>query len=168
MRARGAVIAQNQPELSYERFKKLERTHKGIDAQPALKEKKKYASKNSTFRSDPRDTYVVSYVGQTDWGGMDEHIKGFYTITDGDLMLEVNALKDTVCITFQLVNKDQKPMDLFLEILSEENIPYRASGRYTRYMPRIKLPVKQRSYLFWARGDCRLPEQQKCEARELC
>ncbi|MDO5133977.1 MAG: hypothetical protein Q4D81_13510 [Eubacteriales bacterium] len=142
MRARGAVIAQNQPELSFERFKKLERNHKGIDEQPTLKEKKKYASKNSTFRSDPRDTYVVSYVGQTDWGGMDEHIKGFYSITDGDLMLEVNALKDIFCITFQLVSKDRKPLDLFLEILDEENIPYKASGRYTRHMPKIKLPVK--------------------------
>ena len=54
-------------------------------------------------------------------------------------MLEVNALKDTFCITFQLVNKDQKPLDLFCEVLKQENIPYSVSARYTRYMPRIKL-----------------------------
>ena len=30
---------------------------------------------------------------------MDTHIKGVYTITDGDLMLELNAIKDTFCIT---------------------------------------------------------------------
>ena len=140
LRARGAIIAQNQPELSYERFKKLARDHNGIDEQPTLKAKKKYAAKNSTFRSDPRDTYVVSYVGQTDWGGMDAHIKGFYTITDGDLMLELNALKDTFCLTFQLIDKDRKPLDLFCQVLEQEGISYSVSERYTRYMPKIQFP----------------------------
>ena len=140
MRARGALIKQNQPELSYERFKKLARDHKGIDGQPDLKAKKKYASKSSTFRSDPRDTYTISYVGQTDWGGMDAHIRGVYTITDGDLMLEVNALKEAFCITFQLINKDCRPLELFCEVLEQEGIPYEVSDQYVRYMPKIKLP----------------------------
>ena len=140
MRARGALIAQNQPELSYERFKKLARAHKGIDEQLNLKAKKKYAAKHSTFRSDPRDTYTISYVGQTDWGGMDAHIKGFYTITDGDLMLELNALKDVFCLTFQLINKDRKPLELFCELLEQEGVPYSVSERYTRHMPKIQLP----------------------------
>ena len=140
MRARGAVIMQNEPELSYERFKKLDKVHKGIDEQPNLKAKKKFASKNSTFRSDPRDTYTISYVGQTDWGGMDAHIRGFYTITDGDLMLEVNALKDKFCITYQLINKDPRPLELFCDLLKEEGVPYSVSERYTRFLPKIKLP----------------------------
>ena len=140
MRARGALIKQNQPELSYERFRKLDKAHQGIDAQPNLKAKKKFASQNRAFRSDPRDTYTVSYVGQTDWGGMEAHIKGFYTITDGDLMIEVNALKDAFCITFQLINKDRKPLELFCELLRQERLPYKVSERCTRYMPKIKLP----------------------------
>jgi hypothetical protein len=140
MRARGALILQNQPELSYEYFKKLDEVHKGIDAQPNLKAKKKYASKNSAYRRDPRDTYVVSYAGATDWGGMEAHIKGFYSITDGDLMLEVNALKDSFCITFQLINKDRKPLELFCEVLEQEGIPYSVSELYTRYLPKIRLP----------------------------
>lgn len=140
MRARGPLIAQNQPELGIERFKKLDKVHRGIDEQPDLKAKKKFAAKNSTFRSDPRDTYTISYVGQTDWGGMDAHIRGFFTITDGDLMLEVNALKDKFCITFQLINKDRRPLELFCEVLDQENIPYSVSERHTRYMPKIKLP----------------------------
>ena len=140
MRARGAVIRQNQPELGCERFKKIAANHKGIDEQPDLKAKKKFASQKSTFRSDPRDNYTISYVGQIDWGGMEEHIKGFYTITDGDLMLELNALKDKFCITFQLVNKDRKPLDLFCELLEQEGLPYSASECHARYMPKIKLP----------------------------
>lgn len=126
--------------MGIERFKKLAKVHRGIDEQPDLKAKKKFAAKNSTFRSDPRDTYTISYVGQTDWGGMDAHIMGFYTITDGDLMLEVNALKDKFCITFQLINKDRTPLGLFCEVLEQEDIPYSVSERFTRYMPRIKLP----------------------------
>lgn len=140
MRARGAVISQNQPELGIERFKKIEANHRGIDEQPDLKEKKKFAAKNSAFRSDPRDNYTISYVGLTDWGGMAEHITGFYTITDGDLMLEVNALEDKFCISFQLINKDRKPLELFCELLEKEGVPYSVSERYTRYMPKIQLP----------------------------
>ena len=140
MRTRGPVIAQNQPELSWERFKKLEKVHAEIDAQPNLKAKKKYASQNSTFRSDPRGTYTVSYVGKTDWGGMDAHIQGFYTITDGDLMIELNALSDKFCITYQLIDKDRKPLDLFCKLLKREGLPYTVSEMQTRYMPKIKFP----------------------------
>ena len=140
MRARGAVIKQNQPELGIERYRKIVENHKGTDLQPDLKSKKKFASKNSNFRSDPRDNYTVSYVGKVDWGGMAEHITGFYTITDGDLMLELNALKDRFYITFQLINKDRKPLDLFCEILKQEGVPFSASECFERHMPKIKLP----------------------------
>ena len=144
MRARGAIIKQNQPELAYERFRRLEEAHKGIDEQPNLKLKKKYASKNSTFRNDPRDTFTVSYVGQVDWGGMEEHIKSFQTITDGDLMLEINALKDKFCICFQLIDKEREPLERFLVVFKEEGIPYEVSDRQTRYLPGIIFPKRKR------------------------
>jgi len=140
MRARGQVIVQSQPELGLERFFKLEKVHDEIDRQPDLKSKKKYASSHSTFRSDPRDIYTISYVGKTDWGQMDRHIKGFYTLSDGDFMLEVNALSDRFCIAFQLINKDRKPVDLFCRILDQERIPYKVSGQLKRYLPRIEMP----------------------------
>ena len=140
MRARGAIIKQNQKELSVERFVKLEEVHRGVDAQPDLKSKKKYATRNSTFRSDPRDNSTISYVGKVDWGDMDQHIKGLYTITDGDLMLELNALKDKFCLTFQLIDKKREPLDRFCEILDNEKIPYTVSDRYTRRLPKIEFP----------------------------
>jgi hypothetical protein len=95
---------------------------------------------NSAFRSDPRDNSTISYVGKMDWGGMGQHIRGLYTITDGDLMLEVNATKDTFYITYQLINKDLKPLDRFLEVLGEEGIPYRMSERKVGYLPKVQLP----------------------------
>ncbi len=140
--ARGAVILQMQPELSCERYRQVEEIHKGIDAQPDLKSRKKYAAKHSLFRSDARDVFNVSYVGQTDWGGMEEYISEIHTITDGDFMLEVNALKDKFCLCFQLINKDRAPVDLFCKVLEEEGLPYTLSEMKTRYLPDIKLPVK--------------------------
>lgn len=140
MRARGALIKQNQKELGIERFIRLQKAHDGIDEQPDLKSKRSYAMSNSAFRNDPRDNSTISYVGKMDWGDMDKHIKGLYTITDGDLMLEVNALRDKFCITFQLIDKKREPLDRFCEILDNEKIPYTVSDRYTRYLPKIKLP----------------------------
>lgn len=140
MRARGAVIKQNQAELGVERFVRLQKAHDDVDAQPDLKSKKKYALSNSAFRNDPRDNSTISYVGKMDWGEMDRHIKGLYTITDGDLMLEMNALSDKFCITFQLVDKKREPLERFCEILDGEKIPYTVSDRYVRYLPKIELP----------------------------
>lgn len=71
---------------------------------------------------------------------MEEHIKNIYTITDGDLMIEVNALQDKINICYQLINKDPAPLQKFLEVLKEENIPYNVSEMKTRYLPKIEFP----------------------------
>ncbi len=140
LRTRGAFIKQNQPELSYERFRRITKMHSGIDAQPTLKEKRKYASKHSIYRTDPRDPFTVSYVGQIDYGEMEDHIKSVYTITDGDLMLEINALKESFHITYQLYGRDRKPLERFLEVLEGEKIPFRVSDMKVRYLPWVRLP----------------------------
>ena len=139
-RARGAIITQMQPENSFEWYRQLVEARKGIDAQPDLKSKIKYAQKHSIYTSDARDTYMVSYVGRTDWGGMAEHVRSAYTITDGNLMLEVNALPDKFCVTFQLLTKDRRPLDLFCDILKEEQLPYIVSEGMVRNMPDLQLP----------------------------
>ena len=142
-RARGAIITQMQPENSFEWVRTLAEARKGIDAQPDLKSKIKYAQKHSIYTSDARDTYMISYVGRTDWGGMAEYIRSFYTITDGNLMLEVNALPDKFCVTFQMLTKDSKPLELFCGVLEEEKLPYTVSDRMVRYMPDLLLPKPQ-------------------------
>lgn len=141
LRTRGAFIKQNQPELSYERFRKISSIHAGIDAKQTLKEKREYAANNSIYRKEPRDPYTVSYVGQVDYGEMEKHIKSVYSITDGDLMLEVNALKDSFHITYQLFGKERKPLERFLEVLDGENIPYKVSDMKIRNLPWVKLPT---------------------------
>ena len=140
MRTRGALISQNQPELSCEVFRHREQLHDAIDALPDLKSKKAYASRNSPYRTDVRDVYTVSYVGKTDWGGMAAHIRGIYTITDGDLMLEVNTLPDKFCISFQRYVKRPDAVNAFCAVLDEEGLPYTVSERLVRWLPEIRLP----------------------------
>ena len=138
--ARDAIAAQNRPEVGRERFFKICEVQRGIDAQPTLKKKKRFALANSSFRSDPRDPWTVSYVGQVDWGGMEQHVRSVYTITDGDLILEVNALKDRFCITFQVFPKKDNSLRLFCDVLDEEGIPHTVSGAFKRHSPKIQLP----------------------------
>ena len=139
-RARGAIILQMQPENSYEWYRTLVDAQKGIDSQPDLRSKIKYARDHSIYRSDSRDTYMGSYVGRTDWGGMAKYIRSAFTITDGNLMLEVNALPDKFCVSFQLLTKDIKPLDYFLEVLEKEKLPFTVSECMVRNMPDLLLP----------------------------
>ena len=139
-RARGAIITQMQPENSFEWHRRLTALREGIDSQPDLKSKISFAKKHSLYSSDIRDTYMISYVGRTDWGGMAEYVKSVFTITDGNLMLEVNALPDKFCVTFQVLSKDKKPVDLFCEVLREEHLPFTVSERLARNMPDLLLP----------------------------
>ena len=143
-RARGAIIVQMQPENSFEWYRTVVDAQKGIDSQPDLKAKIKYAREHSIYRSDSRDTYMVSYGGQTDWGGMANYIRNVFTITDGNLMLEVNALPDKFCVTFQMLSKDRKPLERFCEVLQEEGLPFTVSDRLIRYMPDLVLPKPQK------------------------
>ena len=142
--ARGAIILQMQPENSFEWYRTLVDAQKGIDSQPDLRSKIKYARKHSIYRSDSRDTFMISYVGRTDWGGMAKYIRSAFTITDGNLMLEVNALPDRFCVTFQLLSKDRKPLDRFCEVLQEEGLPFTISDRLIRYMPDLVLPKPEK------------------------
>ncbi len=140
MIARGAVISQMQPELSYERYRKLREVQKGIDAQPTLGEKIQYAQANGIYRSDPSGSCTISYVGQTDLGGLADHIKSMYTYSDGHCVVEVNALPDKICICYQVFTADDPSVQLFCDVLKEEKLPFKCSEPINRYLPDIELP----------------------------
>ena len=142
--ARKAINQQRQPENTFEWYRTLVDAQRGIDSQPDLRSKIKYARKHSIYRSDSRDTYMVSYVGQTEWGGMAKYIRSAFTITDGNLMLEVNALPDKFCVTFQLLSRGRKPLDRFCEVLREEGLSFTVSDRMIRYMPDLVLPKPEK------------------------
>jgi hypothetical protein len=71
---------------------------------------------------------------------MADYIDSLYVITDGSMMLEVMAMPDKICVTFQLLSKNSKLLDMFCEVLDEEKIAYHVSERMVRNMPDIQLP----------------------------
>ena len=144
MRARGALILQNQPELSWEAYRRRAKLHAAIDAKPCLAWKKIYALTHSPYIWDVIDTYTISYVGKTDWGGLAEHIRGVYTITDNSLMLEVNALPDKFCICFEMYPKKPDAFNTFCAVLDEEKLPYTVSKQMIRYLPDLHFPKRSR------------------------
>ncbi len=132
---RGSMFLQMEPEFSWREYRKLYAMRQGIDDQPNLDQKKKYAAEHSLLTHAPSDTYTISYVGQTDWGGIGEHIEGAYTISNGHLLLEVNATDHRFCISFQTIRKDDRYLREFLQVLNEEGIHYRVGEREDRKLP---------------------------------
>lgn len=70
MRARGALILQSQPKLSYEWYKKLRQNHKRVDEQPNLKAKKEVCRQAQNLQ--PPQGHLCGQLcgtGRLGWGG---------------------------------------------------------------------------------------------------
>ena len=136
---RGATHLQIQPEYAYETLRKFYEYTDGIDNVKGLKNKNKYASKNSHRVPDVHNTILINYVGREDWGGMTEYVERAHIITDAHLLFEILDVGDKFCISLMQMNKKEKYMDCFCQILDEEKIPYKIHGRYNNHLPISKL-----------------------------
>jgi hypothetical protein len=136
---RGMMYLQMEPEGSWKYFRNLLAYRSEIDSRSGNRQKKKYASDNSPLRAGPRDTFNISYVGNIDWGGLSEFIKGAYPITEGHLMLEVAVADGKFCISFETLANTEKYLSEFLRVLEEENIPYTTGATERSNLPRIVL-----------------------------
>ena len=136
---RGATHLQIQPEYAYETLRKFYEYTDGIDNVKGLKNKNKYASKNSHRVPDVHNTILINYVGREDWGGMTEYVERAHIITDAHLLFEILDVGDKFCISLMQMNKKEKYMDCFCQILEEENIPYKIHGVFKNHLPISKL-----------------------------
>ena len=136
---RGSTHLQIQPEYAYETLRKFYEYTDGIDNVKGLKNKNKYASKNSHRVPDVHNTILINYVGREDWGGMTEYVERAHIITDAHLLFEILDVGDKFCISLMQMNKKEKYMDCFCQILDEEKIPYKIHGRYNNHLPISKL-----------------------------
>ena len=137
---RSRMYVQMQPEVSWNYCRMTEAFRKEIDAQPDLDSKVKYANEHSPTTHGIPSTYVISYVGKVGWGGLAPFIKGAFSITQGHIMIEINAAEEEFCLSFQTVRKDRKYLDEFLEVLEEEGIAYRTGKFEARNIPEVVLP----------------------------
>ena len=136
---RGATHLQIQPEYAYETLRGFYAYTDGIDNVKGLKNKNKYASQNSHRVPDVHITILINYVGREDWGGMTEYVERAHVITDAHLLFEILDVGDNFCISLMQMNKKEKYMDYFCQILDEEKIPYKIHGVFKNHLPISKL-----------------------------
>ena len=137
--SRGMMYLQMQPEISWKYYRNLLAYREEIDSLSTTRKKQRYASKNSPLRRGPMDTFNISYVGKVSWGGLSEFITGVYTITEGHLMLEVNATGNRFCISFETLCDTEKYVGEFLNVLREEEVPYAVGKTEQSNLPYIQL-----------------------------
>ena len=132
---RGATHLQIQPEYAYDTLRKFYVYADGIDSVKGLKEKNKFAKKNSHRVPDVHNSFLINYMGREDWGEMTEYVERAHIITDAHLLFEVLDVGDNFCITLMQMNKKKKYIDCFCQILREENISYKIHGMYKNHLP---------------------------------
>ena len=137
---RSRMYIQMQPEASWNECRRVNAFRQAIDAQPDLDSKVNYAVEHSPTTHGTPSTFVISYVGKVEWGGLAPFIQGAFTLTFGNIMIEINATEEAFCLSFQTVRKDRKYLDVFLKTLDEEGIAYKVGGVEERKLPEIVLP----------------------------
>lgn len=138
---RGMVMLQSQPENAIYDLRNLMEYHKKIDSFPTLEEKRKFCRENGKFIGAIRDTYNVSYVGKSDWGSLAPFIRSLYTITNGHLNIEINAINGKFFICFHQVVDNKGYFEAFCNVLNKEGISYKVIGFFDRNLPGTKLPT---------------------------
>jgi hypothetical protein len=136
---RSSMFLQMEPEVSFKEYKTAIEYRENIDKQKTNKEKRKYTSANSLLRNGIRDSYTISYTGRIDWGNMGDFIESIHNITDGHLMIEMNAIQDRLFLNFQQVNKKRIYLDAFIEELRKEGIEVKVGEMQYKKLPLLKL-----------------------------
>ena len=129
-----------QPEISWAECRRVNEFRKNVDAQPDLESKADYAVKHSPTLNGLPPSFVVSYVGKAEWGGLAPYVDGVFTLSLGHIVLEVNATEVHFCMSLQTVRQDDKHVREFLEVLDEEGISYLLGSFEERKLPEIVLP----------------------------
>ena len=113
-----------EPEFSTKTFRFAQKCKDDVDKQKGLTKKRLYSLTHSPYTKPPFGTFLISYVGRDEWYGLENYVERIHCITDGHLMVEVNALRDKFFLTFMEVGNNRKFYDAFLEAMREENIHY--------------------------------------------
>ncbi|MGN0318332.1 MAG: hypothetical protein ACI4E1_10435 [Lachnospira sp.] len=137
---RGMVMLQSQPENAVAAFKELNGFYEKLDSMNTIDEKRAYCMKAGRFVGGIRDTYNVSYVGQTDFGSISDYIKSIYTISTGHLLTEINSFKDYFYVCFCQSVNNGRYIESLMNVLENEGIKYDISGMFTKNLPDLKLP----------------------------
>lgn len=125
---RGMIMLQSQPENAVAHMKKMLQYYEKVDSLPTLAEKKEHCLNEGLFTKGCKDTYNVSYVGQTDFGAMSPYIRSLNTLLYGNLLVEINAIGNMFYIALNQVTRTDRYINAFLRELNEAGLSYSVSN----------------------------------------
>lgn len=137
---RGMIMLQSQPENSVIHMKKVLKFYEDVDSLKTIEEKRNFCLNEGIFTKGCKDTYNVSYVGQTDFGSMSKYVRSMNTLAFGNLLIEINAIGNMFYITFNQVIRTDKYINAFLDILNEEGLSYSVSNYRIKNVAPLVLP----------------------------
>ena len=137
---RGMIMLQSQPENSVIEMKKTLEYYEKVDGLKTVEEKRKFCLSEGLFTKGCKDTYNVSYVGQTDFGVMNRFIRSMNTVLYGNLLVEINAIGNMFYITFNQVTKTDRYINAFLNTLNEAELSYSVSNYRVKNIAPLELP----------------------------
>lgn len=133
-------MLQSQPENSVIHMKKVLKFYEDVDSLKTIEEKRNFCLNEGIFTKGCKDTYNVSYVGQTDFGSMSKYVRSMNTLAFGNLLIEINAIGNMFYITFNQVIRTDKYINAFLDILNEEGLSYSVSNYRIKNVAPLVLP----------------------------
>lgn len=125
---RGMIMLQSQPENSVTHMKQMLQHYEKVDSLETVEAKRDFCLREGLFTKGCRDTYNVSYVGQTDFGGMSQYIRSLNTVLYGNLLVEINAIGNMFYIALNQVTRTDRYINAFLRALEEAGLSYSVSN----------------------------------------
>ena len=137
---RGMIMLQSQPENSVIEMKKTLEYYEKVDRLKTVEEKRKFCLSEGIFTKGCKDTYNVSYVGQTDFGVMNRFVRSMNTVLFGNLLVEINAIGNMFYITLNQVTRTDRYINAFLNTLNEAGLSYSVSNYRVKNIASLELP----------------------------
>lgn len=137
---RGMIMLQSQPENSVIHMKNTLEFYEKVDSLKTVDEKRQFCLNEGVFTKGCKDTYNVSYVGQTDFGAMNRFVRSMNTLAFGNLLVEINAIGNMFYITFNQVIRTEKYINAFIGTLNEAGLSYSVSNYKTKNVATLELP----------------------------
>ncbi|MCM1382228.1 MAG: hypothetical protein NC192_09840 [Muribaculaceae bacterium] len=137
---RGMIMLQSQPENSVIQMKKTLEFYEKVDSLENTEDKRNFCLNEGLFTKGCKDTYNVSYVGQTDFGAMNGFVRSLNTMAYGNLLVEINAIGNMFYITLNQVTNTDRYINAFLNVLNEAELSYSVSNYRMKNIAALELP----------------------------
>lgn len=137
---RGMIMLQSQPENSVIQMKKTLEYYEKVDSLKTIEDKRNFCLNEGLFTKGCKDTYNVSYVGQTDFGAMNKFVRSMNTLAYGNLLIEINAIGNMFYITLNQVTQTDRYINAFLNVLNEADLSYSVSNYRAKNIAPLELP----------------------------